>query len=63
MVQMLDAMADSFDYESEMAVGRLISYMEPILIVFMALVIGFIMIAVMLPIYESYTAIGSSTYY
>ena len=63
LVQMLDAMADSFDYESEMAVGRLISYMEPILIVFMALVIGFIMIAVMLPIYESYTAIGSSTYY
>lgn len=63
LVQMLDAMADSFDYESEMAVGRLISYMEPILIVFMALIIGFIMIAVMLPIYESYTAIGSSTYY
>lgn len=63
LVQMLDAMADSFDYESEMAIGRLISYLEPVLIVFMALVIGFIMIAVMLPIYESYTAIGSSTYY
>lgn len=63
LVQMLDAMADSFDYESEMAVNRLITYMEPILIVFMALVIGFIMIAVMLPIYESYTAISSSTYY
>ena len=63
LVQMLDAMADSFDYESEMAVVRLISYIEPILIVFMALIIGFIMIAVMLPIYESYTAIGSSTYY
>jgi len=63
LVQMLDSMADSFDYESEMAVGRLVSYMEPILIVFMALIIGFIMIAVMLPIYESYTAIGSSTYY
>lgn len=63
LVQMLDSMADSFDYESEMAVGRLVSYMEPMLIVFMALIIGFIMIAVMLPIYESYTAIGSSTYY
>ena len=63
LVQMLDAMADSFDYESEMAVNRLITYMEPILIVLMALVIGFIMIAVMLPIYESYTAISSSTYY
>lgn len=63
LVQMLDAMADSFDYESEMAMNRLISYLEPVLIVFMALVVGFIMIAVMMPIYDSYSAIGSSTYY
>lgn len=63
LVQMLDAMADSFDYESEMAVNRLISYLEPALIVLMALVIGFIMIAVMMPIYNSYSAIGSSAYY
>ncbi len=63
LVQMLDAMADSFDYESEMAVNRLISYLEPTLIISMALLIGFIMIAVMMPIYESYSAIGVSTYY
>lgn len=63
LVQMLDAMADSFDYESEMAVSRLISYLEPVLITLMALLIGFIMIAVMMPIYESYSAIGSSAYY
>lgn len=63
LVQMLDAMADSFDYESEMAMNRLVSYLEPVLIVFMALVVGFIMIAVMTPIYDSYSAIGSSTYY
>lgn len=63
LVQMLDAMADSFDYESEMAVNRLISYLEPVLITLMAVLIGFIMIAVMMPIYESYSAIGSSAYY
>lgn len=63
LVQMLDAMADSFDYESEMAVNRMISYLEPALITLMAVLIGFIMIAVMLPIYESYSAIGSSAYY
>lgn len=63
LVQMLDAMADSFDYESEMAVSRMISYLEPVLITLMAVLIGFIMIAVMLPIYESYSAIGSSAYY
>ncbi len=63
LAAMLDSMADSFDYESEMAVGRLINYLEPVLIVVMAVVIGFIMIAVMLPIYDSYSAIGTNVYY
>lgn len=60
---MLDSLADSFDYESEMAVNRLISYLEPLLIIIMAVVIGFIMIAVMLPIYDSYSVIGTNVYY
>lgn len=63
LVQMLDSLADSFDYESETAINRMISFLEPALIVFMALIIGFIMIAVMLPIYQSYTAIGNSVSY
>ena len=60
---MLDSLADSFDYESESAVARLIGYMEPLLIVIMAVIIGFIMVAVMLPIYDSYSAIGTNVYY
>lgn len=63
LVQMLDSLADSFDYESEMATGRLLAYLEPTLIVLMAFVVGFIMIAVMMPIYESYSAIGSMDSY
>lgn len=63
LVQMLDNMADSFDYESEMAMNRLISYLEPTLIILLAGLIGFIMISVMMPIYESYSAIGASSYY
>ena len=62
-VLMLDSLADAFDYESEMATGRLISYLEPALIICMAVIIGFIMIAVMMPIYDSYSAIGTSVYY
>lgn len=61
--RMLTSIADSFDYQSEAAVKQLISYLEPILIVAMAVLIGFIMIAVMMPIYDSYSAIGSSAYY
>lgn len=63
MAVMLDSLADAFDYESEMATGRLISYLEPALIICMAVIIGFIMIAVMMPIYDSYSAIGTSVYY
>lgn len=61
--KMLDSIADSFDYESETAVNRLISYLEPLLIVVMAVIIGFIMVAVMLPVYDSYSAIGANVYY
>lgn len=63
MAVMLDSLADAFDYESEMATGRLISYLEPALIICMAVIIGFIMIAVMMPIYDSYSAIGTGVYY
>lgn len=63
LAMMLDSLADSFDYESENAVNRLISYLEPVLIIVMAVVIGFIMVAVMLPIYDSYSAIGTNVYY
>ena len=63
LVQMLDSMADSFDYESGMAINRLISYLEPARIILMAFLIGFIMIAVMLPIYQSYSTIGAMSYY
>lgn len=63
LAMMLDSLADSFDYESETAVNRLISYLEPVLIIVMAVLIGFIMIAVMLPIYDSYSAIGTNVYY
>ena len=63
LAMMLDSLADSFDYESETAVNRLISYLEPVLIIIMAVAIGFIMVAVMLPIYDSYSAIGTNVYY
>lgn len=59
---MLNNMADSLEYESEVAVSRMVSYLEPTMIVIMAVIIGFIMIAVMQPIYGSYETIGQSTY-
>lgn len=38
----------------------MVTLLEPILIICMAVVVGFIMIAVMLPIYQSYAAIENA---
>ncbi|MEG1650518.1 MAG: type II secretion system F family protein, partial [Oscillospiraceae bacterium] len=56
---MLTTMSDSFDYESEQAMNKLTSLIEPILIIVMAILIGFIMISVMLPILSLYDNIGA----
>ena len=59
---MLDSIAMTMEEEAEAATKRLVTLLEPILICIMALVVGFIIIAVMLPIYESYGAIEGSAY-
>lgn len=59
---MLDSTADSMEYDSEMAINKMITLMEPILIIVMAVIVGFVMISVLLPIYQSYNAIGNSSY-
>jgi type IV pilus assembly protein PilC len=41
-----------------MAIDALVSYLEPAMIVVMAVVVGFIIISVIQPIYGSYEAIG-----
>jgi type IV pilus assembly protein PilC len=56
--QMLESVADQFDYDSEMASQRLVTMLEPILIVVMAVVVAFVMISVMMPIYQMYQNIG-----
>jgi len=50
--QMLDKSADFYEQELEDAIDRLLKLMEPLLIVFMAVIIGFIVIAMALPMFE-----------
>lgn len=57
---MLDSIAETLEAEAEQATKQMVTLLEPILIVFMALIVGFIMIAVMLPIYQSYAAIENA---
>ena len=54
---MLLSMADSMEYEAELATEQMTAYLEPLAIIVMALVVGFVMIAVMMPIYGAYNAV------
>ena len=58
----LDSIADSMEYDAQQASRRMMTILEPMLIVLMAFVVGFIIIAVMSPIIGSYSAIeGTGT--
>ena len=58
---MLTSMADSFDFESEQALDKLTSLIGPVLIIFMAIIIGTIIISVMLPLISLYDTIGTGS--
>ncbi|MEG2770463.1 MAG: type II secretion system F family protein, partial [Oscillospiraceae bacterium] len=57
--EMLDSIADNFDYESEQATEKMITFIEPIMIMLMAVVIGAVMLSVMVPLYTMYDTMGS----
>jgi len=56
--EMLESVADAFDYEAEMATTQLVTFIEPIMIIIMAVIIGGIMLSVMLPIMTLYQNVG-----
>jgi type IV pilus assembly protein PilC len=54
----LNKTAAFYDEESEAAIQRLVGLLEPLLIIFMAVVIGFIVIAIALPMFSMYGAVA-----
>ena len=58
---MLESVADDLDFYSKQALLRLTSYIEPVMIVVMAAAVGFIMISIIYPIYQSYQTIGAGS--
>ena len=49
---LLKRIAQAYDEEVEIAAQRLTSLLEPIMIVVMALVVGFVVLSILLPIFE-----------
>lgn len=58
MEEMLDKIAEYYDEEVEMATQALLAALEPLIIILMALVVVPIILAVMMPMYSLYDAIG-----
>ncbi len=56
--QMLLSTADAFDFEAEEATGRLTAFIEPVMIVVIAVVVCLVMVAVMVPLFGMYDRIG-----
>jgi type IV pilus assembly protein PilC len=57
--KMLANLANDLDFKSAQAMTRLVKYIEPITIVVMAIIVGFVMIGVITPIYQSYNYVGA----
>jgi len=50
--EILDKTADFYDEEVDTAIQRMTAMLEPLMIVFMAIIVGFIMIAMMTPMFD-----------
>lgn len=59
LAPMLESVANDLDFYSRQAIRKLTSYIEPVMIVVMAVIVGFVIISVIQPIYNSYSTIGA----
>ena len=55
---MLSKLADFYDNEVETAVGALLSVLEPVLLIFVGLLIGTIVISMYLPVFSMMQQVG-----
>lgn len=55
---MLLSTADSMEYDADIAINKMVSYVEPVMLVIMGLVVGFVMVAVFGALYGSYDSVA-----
>ena len=56
--QMLGRVADSSDQQIEIALNRLLALLEPVMILLMGSAVGFIVLAILLPIFQASQSLG-----
>lgn len=58
---LLATISETLDFEAEVATKRLVTLLEPAMIILMGIVVAFVVVAVILPIYQSYGTIGGAS--
>lgn len=56
--EMLDRIADDFDFESEIAIEKLVILLQPLMIIILGVLICLVVISVLLPIYGLYSSVS-----
>lgn len=56
---MLDNIANDFDYDAEVATERMVTLIQPIMIIILGIVIGTVIVSVILPMYSLYGEVGA----
>ena len=56
--EILESTADYFDGEADAALQRMVAMIEPIMIIVLGLVIGFIVVSIIQPIFAMYGTLG-----
>jgi type II secretory pathway component PulF len=56
--EMMTRVADSLDFEVDSTLGRLTTLLEPFIIIIMGIIVGFIVLAVLLPIFQINATMG-----
>ena len=57
LAEMLDKVADYYRKEQKNAVNGIKTFIEPALIVFLAVAVGFILVAVLVPMFDMYSTV------
>ena len=57
--EMLEMVADDFDFEAEMAIEKLVNLLQPIMVIILGIVICSVVVSVLLPVYELYGNISA----
>jgi type II secretory pathway component PulF len=56
--EILDNLASDFDADLEVTIGRITALVEPVIILVMAVVVGFIALSIIQPIMQMSSAVG-----